>query len=159
MKSTRTASWWGRATVLGVGAALWLAACDTGPGPEPLDKQPPTVSDLTVAPETIRIAELPADQVSGGQAVVDLTLAASARDADGTVDRVLAIIDPVYSGSAAGITQLDPLDGARYGGVRRYAVAADRADVFTIRVLAIDNDSLTSNEVVRQFRIIPADSN
>ena len=145
--------------VAGFVAMLQLAACDTGPGPQPLDRQPPTVANLSIAPETVRVAELPPDRVSNGQALVDLTLAVEARDADGTIDRVLVIIDPAYGASSSGVTQLDPLDGVLYGGLRRYPVAADRADVFTIRALAIDDDSLTSNEVVRQFRIIPADSN
>jgi hypothetical protein len=143
----------------GLMVALLLAACDTGPGPEPLNVQPPTVANLTVAPDTVRVADLPANQVSNGQAIVDLALGVDARDADGTVDRVLVIIEPAYGPTVPGITRLDPVDGVRYEGRRGYSVSTDQADVFTIRALAIDNDSLTSNEVISRFRLIPADPN
>jgi hypothetical protein len=157
MNPTRTASWWGRSTAAGLTLAVLLAACDTGPGPTPLDQAPPTVSDLRIAPDTVRVADLPSDQVVDGQALVELDLQVEARDADGSVNRVLVIIEPAYGPSAAGITQLNRLDGVRYGGRRGYSVAADQADVFTIRALAIDNDSLTSNEAVGQFYVLPAD--
>lgn len=159
MSSTRTASWWGQVAAAGLALAVLLAACDTGPGPAPLDQAPPTVSNLRIAPDTVRVADLPSDQVTDGQALVELDLQVEARDADGAVNRVLVIIEPTYGRSAAGITQLNRLDGARYGGLRGYSVAADQADVFTIRALAIDNDSLTSNEAIGQFHVLPADPN
>jgi len=160
MTPTRTASWWGRLVAAGFALAVLLAACDTGPGPTPLDQVPPTVSNLAVTPDTVRIADLPADQIADGQALVELDLQVEARDADGMIDRVLVIIEPVYGPAGGGITQLDPLDGgARYGGLRIYPVAVDRAEIFTIRAVAIDSDSLTSNEVVSQFHVLPADAN
>jgi len=159
MNLTRTASWWGRLVAAGFALTVLLAACDTGPGPTPLNQTPPTVSNLAVAPDTVRVADLPADQILDGQALVELDLQVEARDADGTVDRVLVIIEPAYGPTGAGITQLDRLDGPRYGGLRIYSVAVDRAEIFTIRAVAVDSDSLTSNEVISQFHVLPADPN
>lgn len=138
-------------------ALIW-AACDAAPGPAALNPTPPQVTNLVVAPETVRAADLSPDQLANGQALADLSLAVEARDADGSVDRVLAIIDPAFGSSPAGIAQLEVLDSTRYGGVLRYGFAADRADVLTLRAIAIDNDSLTSNEAVVHVHFIPDSS-
>lgn len=153
MLAHRVTSWWAGSVAAGLAAALSVAACDTAPGPPPLDRQPPTVSNLVVAPDTVR----PADLTPGGDASarVELTLSVEARDSDGVIDRVLVIIDPAYGPSAPGIARLDAVGDDRYGGVRGYPLATEQADVFTVRALAIDNDSLTSNEVVGRFHYIP----
>lgn len=151
-------SWLVAAVALGMVGALWTA-CDTGPGPVPLDQQQPAVSDLVVVPETIRASELPADRLSNGEATVDVTTVVTARDPDGTVDRVLVIIDPAYGTSSLALAQLPRIEGDRYGGTARYTLAADREDVFTVRAFAVDNDSLTSNQVVGQIHFLPTDSN
>lgn len=134
-------------------AAVFFSACDTAPGLVPLDQQPPVVSDLTVLPETIRAAALPPDRIAGGQAAVDVTAAVTARDPDGTVDRVLTLIDPTY-GAQAVLARLVRAE-ERFAGTVRYTLAADRADVLMIRVFAVDNDSLTSNQVVGQVHFLP----
>lgn len=149
-------TWWGSALVLGVAAGL-LAACDATPGPAPLDRQLPVVDALAVSPDTVRVADLPDDAVSDGQALVDLDVAVTARDGDGTVDRVLVALDPAYGASAAGVARLDPVDGNRYGGRLRYPLALDAADVITVRAFAVDDDSLTSNQVATQIHVIPAE--
>lgn len=157
MNPTRTASWWGRIAAACLGLAVLLAACDNGLGPTPLDLAPPTVSNLEVTPDTVRVADLPSDQISNGQALVELDLRVEARDADGAIDGVFIIIEPTYGSASSGITELEPIEGARYGGLRGYSVFVDQAEIFTVRAVAIDTDSLTSNEVITQFHVIPAD--
>jgi hypothetical protein len=133
---------------------LFLAACDATPGPAALDLQQPVVSALALTPDTVRAADLPDDQAANGQALVDFTIEVTARDADGTVDRVLVVFDPAYGTSTPGVAQLLRIEGDRYGGVRRYPLATDQADHITVRVFAVDNDSLTSNQVVAQIRYL-----
>jgi len=145
---------------LALGATGWLlAACDATPGPTALDLQQPVVSALALTPDTVRAADLPADQVANGQALVDFTIEVTASDADGTVDRVLVVFDPAYGTSAPGVAQLLPIEGDRYGGIQRYPLATDQADRITVRAFAVDNDSLTSNQVIAQIRYLADHSN
>ena len=156
MKWTRPVLWCAAAVALGAASGL-LAACDTAPGPTPLNQQQPVVSALVVSPDTVRAADLPADQVSNGQALIDITIEVTARDGDGAIDRVLVFIDPTYGASSPGLAQLSRLEGNRYGGTRRYPMATGDADVLTIRAFAVDNDSLTSNQVAAQIHYLPED--
>ena len=158
MKHLFFRSWFAAAGAIALASVL-LAACDSTPGPVPLDQQPPMVSDLTVAPETIRTAELPADRIADAQALVDVATTVRARDPDGTVARVLILIDPAYGSSAPAVAQLGRSEDDQFAGTGRYAVSTDRADVLMIRAFAVDNDSLTSNQVVGKIHFLPDDAN
>ncbi len=138
-----------------VGAASPLVGCDTAPGPTPLNQQQPVVSVLAVAPDTVRAADLPDDQVVNGQALIDISIEVTARDADGTVDRVLVFIDPAYGVSSPGLAQFPRIEGDRYGGTARYPVALEADELLTLRAFAVDNDSLTSNQVTTHIRYLP----
>lgn len=158
MNLLRSVTWCVQAAALSA-IGLLLAACDPVPGPASLDQQLPTVSAFVVTPDTVRAADLPADQVTNGQALIDITIEVTARDPDGTVDRVLAFIDPAYGASTPGLARLLHIEGDRYGGVQRYPIATDQADLFTVRAFAIDDDSLTSNQVAAQIHYLPNDMN
>lgn len=147
-------SWFAAVVALVAAAALWTA-CDTAPGPVPLDQQPPEVADLVVVPETIRAAALPPEQIDDGEATIDITTTVTARDPDGTVDRVLVVLDPSYGPSAGVVAQLPRIEGDRYGGTGGFPVTVDRANVLMVRAFAVDNDSLTSNEVVGRIYVLP----
>lgn len=138
---------------------LLFVACDTTPGPTALDLQQPVVSALALAPDTVRAADLPADQVADGEALVDVTVEVTARDADGTIDRVLVVFDPAYGTSTPGVAQLLRIEGDRYGGIQRYPLATDQSDRITVRAFAVDNDSLTSNQVATQLHYLADQSN
>jgi hypothetical protein len=140
---------------LALGAAgLLLAACDATPGPAALDLQQPVVSTLALTPDTVRATDLSDDQAANGQALVDFTIEVTARDADGTVDRVLVVFDPAYGTSTPGVGQLLRIEGDRYGGIQRYPLATDQSDRITVRAFAVDDDSLTSNQVVAQIHYL-----
>lgn len=155
MDSSFPRLWLAAAAALAVAAAL-LAACDAVPGPASLNRQPPEVDSLLVVPDTIRAAALPPDSVTDGQAAVTITTAVMARDPDGSVDRVLVLIDPAYGASSAGVAQLlREGNSDRFGGALRFNIAVERADVLMVRAFAVDNDSLTSNEVVARIHLLP----
>lgn len=158
MKWLQSVPWYAAMVALGAAGGL-LVGCDTAPGPTPLNQQQPVVSALAVSPDTVRAADLPPDQGAEGQALIDITIEVAARDADGTIDRVLVFIDPAYGESSPGLAQLSRIEGDRYGGIRRYPIATGDADVLTVRAFAVDNDSLTSNQVATQIHYLPDDSN
>lgn len=151
-------SWLAAVPALALAGAL-LVACDTAPGPVPLDPAPPEASALTVVPDTIRVADLPEDDVEGGEATVDITAVVTARDPDGTVDRVLAVIEPSYGATRPVAVQLPRVEGDQFGGTGRFSIAIDQTDVLMLRAFAVDDDSLTSNEVIRSIHVLPDTSN
>ena len=92
--------------------ALWvLSGCDEAPGPAPVDRRPPVVQDFAYEvegfagrPDSITIADLPADQRTDTTATIRLLML---------------------------------------------------AELYTLRVFAVDADSLVSNVALGQIRLIP----
>jgi hypothetical protein len=109
-----------------------------------------------VQPDSVRAADLQPDQVQDSLARVPLAIAAGITDPDGQIERVIFTIEPSSNprGTASGSLQEQTEDGvyARQIGLR-VPVAVD--EVYTVRVFAVDDDSLESNQGVAQFRFLP----
>jgi hypothetical protein len=143
--------------VIGGGLLLWNG-CDTVPA---LDRapQPPSVSGLQVVPDSLHESDLPADRVGDGGAQVPFDVSARAADPDGSIVRVVFVLEPSSNpqGVLSGRLPAQPQADSLYGG--RLALTVPLVDeVYTVRVFAVDDDSLASNQVTGQFRFVPSDS-
>ena len=111
--------------------------------------------DLQVVPDSINGADLAPDQVQDTTAQVPVTVAAKATDPDGRVERVVFTIEPASRPRATAVGRLDSLQSTQYGRAFRLSIPATVPEIYTVRVYAVDNDSLSSNQVVGQFRFVP----
>ena len=136
--------------------SLGLWGCDTVPAPE--TRQPPSVSGLQIVPDSVHQSDLPPDQVQESTAVVPLVIdSVRATDPDGSVARVVFVLEPSSNprGTVSGglPVQTRPV----YGG--QLPLSLPLVDeIYTVRVFAVDDDSLASNQVTGQFRFVPADT-
>jgi hypothetical protein len=142
-----------------LGASLGILGCDTVPTPE-RSLQPPTVANLHVVPDSVVPTALPPEQVGDSTVQVPLQLEAQATDPDGTVARVVFLIEPASAPQATLSGTLPALPDRPqhwYGG--GFALSLPLADeIYTVRVFAIDADSLASNQVTGQVRVVAPDS-
>lgn len=136
---------------------VWLGGCDTVPGLEPHERRSPSVFALRIDPDSVHGGDLSAE---GTQDTVALHLAAKATDPDGAVDRVLFTVEPASSPRGTAFGQLRPVEGTPHGYARNLAFLIPETvdEIYTVRVFAVDDDSLTSNQVTGQFRYVPAGS-
>ena len=142
-----------------LGASLGILGCDTVPTPE-RSLQPPSVAALRVAPDSVVPAALPPEQVRDSTVQVALQLEAQATDPDGAVARVVFLIEPASAPQAtlSGILPALPERSQHwYGGKFALSLPVDD-EVYTVRVFAIDADSLASNQVTGQLRVVASDS-
>ena len=137
-------------------AALGLAAgCDTAPNARPLDATPPRVADFRFDVQTVDDPDAsPADSTT---ALVDLVVALRAADADGRVARVELTLEPSQAPTstlALNVPQSNTQSSTQYA--RRVTLRLPLVDdLYTVRAYAVDNDSLLSNQVRGQFRVVP----
>lgn len=119
--------------------------------------QPPSVSELTVVPDSATRADLTEAPGADSLAPVVVTIGATATDPDGTVERVVFTIEPSSSprGTASGTLQLE--QDAQYRRTVRLGVPVFLDEVYTVRVFAVDDDSLASNQSLGRFRFEPDD--
>ncbi len=145
------------AVLLGGSLVLW-SGCDTVPAPD-RDQQPPSVSALQVVPDSIHQSDLPSDQVQDSTARVPLEVSARATDPDGTVVRVMFVIEPSSNprGTVSGRLPSRSQSSSLYGGQLAFSVPLVN-EIYTVRVFAVDDDSLASNQVMGQLRFVPTDS-
>jgi hypothetical protein len=114
------------------------------------------VADLEVTPDSVNAADLPPDLVNDSTAQVPLRVSVRASDPDGAIERVTFTFEPVTAPQGAAFGQLQPTEGGRYAREFAVAVPANRDEVYSLRVFAVDADSLASNQVVGRFRFVPA---
>jgi len=141
--------------VLVAGGAL--GGCDTVSSPG--ETQRPSVSALQLAPDSVNQSDLPPDQVQDSTAQVPLNLSARATDPDGTVARVVFVIEPSSNprGTVSGQLPAQSQSSSLYGGQLAFSIPLVD-EIYTVRVFAVDDDSLTSNQVTGQLRFVPTDS-
>ncbi len=140
------------------GLGLWaLGGCDTVPAPE-RNQQPPSVAGLQVVPDSINQSDLPPDQVGDSSAVVPLVIdSVRATDPDGSVARVAFVLEPSSNPRGAISGSLPPAEPPLYGGQLSLSIPLVD-EIYTVRVFAVDDDSLASNQVTGQFRFVASDS-
>jgi len=128
--------------------------CDQGAVERDPPGRAPLVSALEVRPDSVNAADVPADRVEDSLAVIGLRIEARIRDPDGSVERVPFTIEPASNprGTATGTLQRqsDSLY-AREVGIR---VPVFLTEVYTVRVYAVDDDSLASNQGVGQLQFV-----
>ena len=133
------------------------SGCDTLPAPD-RDQRRPSVTNLQIRPDSIHESDLSSEQVVDSLAQVGLDLSVRATDPDGTVERVAFVFEPSSTprGTLSGSLPAQG-EAARYGG--RLGLSIPLIDeVYTIRVFAVDDDSLAGNQVTGQFRFVPTDT-
>lgn len=142
--------------VLGVillsGGLVWLGGCDAAPGREG-ERQFPSVFSLRIEPDSVHGRDLSAGEERD---TIQLHLAAKARDPDGSLDRVVFTLEPVSNPRGTAFGELQPVEGSPHEYARRLAflLSTTRDAQYTIRVFAVDDDSLASNQVTGQFRYV-----
>ena len=137
-----------------VGAGL--VGCDTTPGVPPSAPQPPVVSNFTFSPNRVEAADLRPGQIQDGQAQVTIEIGVTAEDPDGAVRRVLFTIAPASTPGRSIQGELVAESGAQYGAAIDVGLPADRDDIYTVRVFAIDDDDQASNQALGTLRFVPA---
>jgi len=139
--------------------AVWigggiLAGCDQV-APVEGTGQRPLVSDVLVRPDSVNAADLSPDQVEDSLVRIPLTIAASIADPDGQIERVVFTIEPSANprGTASGslVGQGENVYARQVG----LQVPVGLNEVYTVRVFAVDDDSLESNQGVGRFRFVP----
>jgi hypothetical protein len=141
-----------------IGIAVLIAAvgagCDQGSAVREAPGRAPLVSDLAVQPDSVNAADVPDARVQDSLARIGLRIQVHVADPDGEVERVPFTIEPASSprGTASGTLQRqnDSLY-AREVGLR---VPVFLTEVYTVRVFAVDDDSLASNQGVGQFQFV-----
>ncbi len=136
--------------VVGLGSGCDQVAPDElGTGQRPL------VSDVVLQPDSVRAADLRPDQVQDSLAQIPLVIAAGITDPDGEIERVVFTIEPSTNPRGTASGALEPQEENVYARQVGLQVPVDVNEVYTVRVFAVDDDSLESNQGVGQFRFIP----
>ncbi|WP_263841767.1 hypothetical protein [Salinibacter sp.] len=138
------------------GAALW-GGCDTVPAPD-RDQRRPSVANLQITPDSVHESDLSEGEIVDSLAQVTVDLSARATDPDGTVARVAFLFEPSSNprGTLSG-TLSELSEEGRYGGRLELSIPL-RDEIYTLRVFAVDDDSLSGNQVTGQFRFVPSDT-
>lgn len=117
--------------------------------------QPPSVYGLQVTPDSVNAADLPAGQVDDSLAAVELEISTTVRDEDGRVERTVFTIEPASSPQGTATGRLRARDSTTYARQFAIRVPAFVDEVYTVRVFAVDDDSLASNQAIGRFRFVP----
>ncbi len=146
-----------RIALLAVILAFGLSACDEAPGVEPDPQSPVLAADFTQLPDTVDAAMVPPDRVTDSTVVARISLAAAAEDPDGQIARVVFTIEPA---SAPGVTidgDLPPVpDISNVYGINIDLTLPQVDEIYTVRLFAVDDDSLQSNVALSQVRVLPS---
>lgn len=145
------------ATALLVGGVGLSGGCDTAPTPD-RDRKAPSVSALQIVPDSIHQSELASGRIQDSTAQVPLGVSARATDPDGTVERVVFLLEPSSNPRRTVSGRLPAAEDDVYGGVLDSLPVPLVDEIYTVRVFAVDDDSLASNQVTGQFRFVPSDS-
>jgi hypothetical protein len=139
-------------------ALLLVAGCDEVPGPQPLDRQAPEIVAFDYAPDSIVVADLPPDQVQDSVFQTGFAITALVRDPDRDVASVVFSLEPAATPQRTAVGTLrvatDAPGDSLYTARAALSLPTVR-EIYTLRVYAVDADSLTSNQAVGQVRVIP----
>jgi hypothetical protein len=118
------------------------------------ERQRPSVSGLSVTPDSVNVADLPPEQVQDSVVAVGMSISAQAEDPDGAVERVEFTFEPSSNPRGTFRGTLSPVGNGKYEWEDRLGFPIVD-EVYTIRLFAVDDDSLASNQAVGRFRVTP----
>ncbi|RMH65889.1 MAG: hypothetical protein D6685_05470 [Bacteroidetes bacterium] len=125
-----------------------IAGCDTAPGPEPLDRRPPVLSDFAYAPREVDLGTLPPEQIVGGEVQVPITFSVVAQDPDGPVAEVTYLIKaPLEVDRALEVGTMAAVGEGRYEATTTLRVPVGEIGDYALIVYAVDADAQLSNQV------------
>ena len=131
--------------------SLFLAACDATPGLPTAEGTPPVLSDLAFTPDRLDVAALD----EGQTAEIPFELEVTARDPDGAASlQVSYVVRSPLPGSEplqTGTLQAAGGEGGRYRASTTLRLSVAEVGVYTLRVLAVDEDGLISNQAIGSF--------
>lgn len=131
---------------VGIGGGVGLG-CDQV-SPSQTGGAAPRVTNLRVVPDTVR-APASADSTSA-----NLGISFAIEDPDRNVERGLLTLEPASAPGRARAIQLSAVQ-LQIGRVSFGLRLPVERDVYTVRMFAVDQDSLTSNQGVTQFQMVP----
>jgi len=127
-----------------------LAACDTAPGPQPLDPRPPVVSDFAFSPDSVFFDDV---ATANDSAAVELSVSVRVADPDdGTIDRVAYVVEGQFEGTIAS-GAMEPGEDGRYAATVPLLLGRGQRGRYTVLVYAVDDDGLLSNQVRGLFEL------
>ena len=138
------------------GAALW-GGCDTVPAPERTQRGP-SVADLQVTPDRVHGSDLDDEQIVNSLAQVAVDVSARVADPDGTVEEIVFTFEPSSNPQETSSSVLPAQDGTSRYRLQLNLLIPLADEVYTVRVFAVDDDSLSGNQVTGQFRFVPTDT-
>jgi len=137
---------------------LLTTGCDDTPGAQAIDPEPPQVSGFSFSPKRVVVDSLPPDRVQDERVQVPLVVEAQATDPDGSVDRVELALEPSQNPQSTLLLNLPAAEGDRFAGALNIGLPLID-EIYTVRVYAVDDDSLVSNQVRGQLRVVaPTDT-
>jgi len=137
---------------------LLAAGCDDTPGTQAIDPEPPELAGFSFSPKRVVVDDVPPDRIQDDRVQVPLTVEARASDPDGSVDRVELALEPSQNPQGTLLLDLPAADGDRFAGAINIGLPLVD-EIYTVRVYAVDNDSLVSNQVRGQLRVVaPTDT-
>ena len=136
--------------IFGLGAL----GCDQGPPTTSnADGQPPVLSCLDLPPLASCLRGIPDTLRAPADDTVSLTVSVSAQDADGRLDRVVAVVEPALLDGPVRAGRLFNF-GVEYRGSFIFPLPKEET-LYAVRAYAVDDDGLASNRVLGQFRFVP----
>ena len=124
-------------------ATAALAGCDDAPGRAASTGRLPVVSSVSVTPADLVVEDLPASDVTPSTVRVRLSVAATARDAEGALTRVSYAVFPVGGGAVPVVAQtLRAAGGDRFTADTTLTLPRTGLGTYTVRLFAIDGDGL-----------------
>ena len=127
---------------------VFLARCDTAPGPAVLDGRPPVLEDFTFTPQRLVYALLPESQIDGDSLRIPITIRVTARRQADPVEEVWYSIEepsslqgPLRSGRMA------PAGNSRYEQTVNLVLSALELQTYTVLVYAVDASARVSGAV------------
>lgn len=136
-----------------VGLGVFCLGCDQTTPVEA--NRSPSVFGLEVTPDSINAADVPPGQVNDSLAAVEFQISTRAEDVDGSVERVVFTVEPATNPRSTATGTLEARDGGQYARRLALRVPVDLDEIYTVRVFAVDDDSLASNQNVGRFRFVP----
>lgn len=128
---------------------LLLGACDTAPGVPTIEGNAPVLSGFAYAPDTLDVAGL-GEGAEDGIAEVPLEIEVTARDPEGALRQVGFVVrSPIPGARPLQSGRLQPVEGTadRYRAGTTLRIPIAEVGLYTIRVFALDEEGLLSNEV------------